>query len=1254
VTCGSSSDTTAAVQVTVNPTLAAGTYTINSAAPTTGTNYQSFTAAVNALKCGISGPVTFNVVASSGPYTEQVTVPAINGASATNRITFNGNGTTLQFAPITSARHVLKLDGADYISIKNLKIVSTSVDFGWGVHLMNGADYDSIVNCRIDLSAVTNVTSTNSGGIIGSNSATSVTTAGNNANYLKVINDTIVGGYQGIIVYGNSGSVDAVQNDYIGNVIQDFYSTGIQVNHHDKPIIRNNDIHRRNRVAVTTFTGIELGGSTRAAVVEKNRIHDTHNAASTQSGAAYGIFSTANDAAAGFENIISNNLIYNFNSLTGTIYGLYNSSSDGQYYYHNTVSLDYASATSGTTRGFYQVTTATNIRLMNNNITIGRGGTGAKHALYFGATTTASTITSNYNNLYVSSTAGTNFTGYLAVPTPAASYGTLQEWQGTGNDANSVAFDPGYSATSSTTGDFRPTNPQLDNKGTNVGITTDIMGVTRNTGTPDIGAYEFTIPVCTSPPTAGNATATSTSVCATAAVELSLTGNTSGVGQTYQWQSSSTQNGTYTNIGNPMALPDTIVRPTVTTFYRVAVTCGGQTRTSEPIGVTVNPPHAGGTFTINSAAPASTTNFQTFASAMSAIKCGITGPVMFNVAAGSGPYNEQIALDTIIGVSATNRITINGNGAVLNFNSSNGENRAGIRLNGTDYVTINNLVINSTSTGSVTTEFGFGIQIVGDADFNRINGVTININKASTSTNFAGIAVSNTNSSATTTGGSADSLVITNNTITGGYYGITMVGLSTALIQNNVIRNNVIRDFYLYGIYVNGTNNALIEKNDISRPTRVGASDFYGVYLTSISTNARVSKNRIHDPFRAENSNTNSAYGIYFTSADATAGNENVVSNNVIYSFKGGGIQYGVYNSTSDYARYYHNTILLDDQSYTGTSVTRGFYQLTTATGLDIKNNIIKIARGGAGAKHVLYFGATTTASTFTSDYNNLVISSTGGTTNAISYVATPTPAVTYTTLADWKNAGYDQNSHDLEPSFTDTTAGNLTPTNAALDNKGTNVGITTDIVDRTRAGTPDIGAYEFPAAPVPVTLLNISAVKNRNDVVVNWSTAQEINSRHFIVERSLDAINFTAAGTVDAMNNTNSISSYSFNDMNAVRQATGSLIYYRLKMVDRDGQFRYSPVVSVRLDKDAGNLFSVYPNPILSVAYLNAEVAATEAVTIRVSDAQGKIVSAKTIRLNAGNNVVPLDNVVTLKSGIYFLNFEAGGKRNVVKIVKQ
>ena len=113
-----------------------GTYTIDAKSAASSTNYQSFTSIFGDMfngtrtdggtsnGSGISGAVTINVVSGSGPYTEQVTIKQISGISATNTIVVNGNGNTIQFsATSSSTSHTILFDGADYVTIDNLKIL---------------------------------------------------------------------------------------------------------------------------------------------------------------------------------------------------------------------------------------------------------------------------------------------------------------------------------------------------------------------------------------------------------------------------------------------------------------------------------------------------------------------------------------------------------------------------------------------------------------------------------------------------------------------------------------------------------------------------------------------------------------------------------------------------------------------------------------------------------------------------------------------------------------------------------------------------------------------------------------------------------------------------------------------------------------------------------------------------------------------------------------------------------------------------
>lgn len=1054
VGCTNSGATAPSASVLVTtPTAVSGTFTINKAIPTGGNNFQSFNDAYNYLKCGINGPVVFEVVSGSGPYDEQLIMQPVPGASATNTITFNGNGNTLSFKSTnTNERAVIKLNGADYVIFDNLVITaegSSSSEYGFGVQLLNDADFNIINNCTINIDAVS--TSSDYAGIVVSNSATSATgTGAAKCDYNRFSNNTINGGYYGITLVAGNPEANG-NNKILNNTIKEFYSYGIYIHGSYNVLIEGNTITRPARAAVSDFYGIYFTNLSTKANITRNIITNPFGGVPSSTSTFYGIYFSSVASLVTFENIVSNNLIYNLSG-SGSAYGIYNSASGSAWYYHNTISMD-GSATATTsanvTRGFYQTSTANGLEFRNNIITISRGGLSAKTAIYLN--TDATTIVSNKNNFYISSTTGTNNIGYSGT-----AYSSLVKWQtATSNDLNSVSTDPIY--TDSTAGNFMPRNSSIDNLGEPVGISQDINNAARSTSTPDLGAYEFTPPPCTVPPTGGTATVRETPACSDTPVMLGVTGNSLGAGQTFQWQTSYTAAGTYENLGGLLTNPDTVIlAPNVSLYYRLAVTCGGQTSYSAPVLLTINDPLVAGTYTINKNAPASATNFVSFNAAKDAMNCGITGPVVFNVVPDSGPYNEQLILNPVRGASDVNTITFNGNGNTIKFSSSETSERAVIKFNGADHITFDSLVIDATGSGT----YGYGIQFINDADSNIVKKCTINLNKTSTSTNYGGIIMSASATSATATGATlCDFNTIANNTINGGYYGITLAGSSSSYIENNTITNNKINDFYSSGIYINGNFKTLIEGNNIARPTRTNSTTAEGIYVTGSSKGLRISKNRIHNGFGGMTSSTSTFYGIYFTGVDAPTDNENIVSNNLIYNINGSGTAYGIYNSGSNNASYYHNTISLDVASSTTTSATYGFYQTTEAEGIELKNNLITITRGGTGNKFAMYFNTTSTK--FTSDYNNFYVS---GSAAYVGYYSSANKA----TLSDWQAAtGKDLVSGVVDPLYSSPATGNFKPSSPLLDNRGTNVNIATDIEELARnTSAPDVGAYEFAVPP--------------------------------------------------------------------------------------------------------------------------------------------------------------------------------------------
>ncbi len=1070
VTCSNStqSATTASVLVTT-PGLVSGTFTINSGQPTGGTNFASFNDAYSYIRCGINGPVVFNVNPTSGPYTEQLIITPVFGASATNTVTFNGNGRQLRFTSTNgNERAVIKLNGADHFIFDSLQITATgsaATDFGFTVQLLNGADSNTFRKCTIEANAVS--TSTNFTPVVISSSATSATATGSaNCDGNTFSDNTITGGYYSITNVGSS-TVANQNNRFIRNKIQEFYIYGIYMNGTFNSLIEANDISRPTRTATATAAyAIYFTGLSTNARINGNYIHSLYDALPTTTNDAYGIYFTSVDALAGLENRVTNNVIYDIKS-NGALYGIYNISSDNVFYYHNTISFDDANSTAVATeltRGIYQTTTSAGIEIKNNLITLNRGGATVRAGLHFAST--ASVIVSNNNNVSYTPSASANYGVW-----GTANQATLANWQAASTqDANSVSIAPSY--LNLATGNLKPTAPAMNDLGAPVGVTTDVIGVSRSATTPDMGAWEFDVPACATPPTPGDATSSvSAPICPNEPVSLGLNNNSYGTGQTYQWQSATSLAGPWTNIGPSQTNPNYNLNPTTTLYYRCAVTCSGNTTFSTPVQVVVNALFPAGTYTINRLQPTAGTNFNSFNAAYAALRCGIAGPIVFNVVAGSGPYNEQVNMNYVQGTSAVNTVTFNGNGETITFLSTNTAQRAVFKLSGTDYFIFDSLVV--VPQGSTTSDFGYGFHLTNGADSNIIRKCTITLNTTSTSTNFAGI-VNSAGDTPTTSGlNESDGNIFEKNTITGGYYGITLVGSTTNAVGNNKVIDNTIRDFYLYGIYALGNFNTQIESNRLTRPTRATPTSFFGIYLTSLNVKVNITKNRIFNPFGADPGSTSTFYGVYLTGVDALGGLENVISNNAIYDVRSAGAIYGVYNSSSDNAWCYHNTISFDDAAATTTSSAFAFYQITAAAGLDYKNNLISIARGGQGTKFGLYFA--TTATTYTSNNNNFYLT---GPQSHVGFNGT-----NRTTLAAWQAAStQDANSATLNPFYTDVATGDLKPRSVALDNKATPVGITTDIVNASRsATTPDIGAWEFavPNCIAPPTAGNATATPN-------------------------------------------------------------------------------------------------------------------------------------------------------------------------------
>ncbi len=175
---------------------------------------------------------------------------------------------------------------------------------------------------------------------------------------------------------------------------------------------------------------------------------------------------------------------------------------------------------------------------------------------------------------------------------------------------------------------------------------------------------------------------------------------------------------------------------------------------------------------------------------------------------------------------------------------------------------------------------------------------------------------------------------------------------------------------------------------------------------------------------------------------------------------------------------------------------------------------------------------------------------------------------------------------------------------------------------------------------PLPVNFVDFTANISGDNVVLDWQVTNEVNNNHYDIEQSTGA-SFSKVGTVNATVG-GGIKNYGFTHTTPTKNATN---YYRIKQVDNDGKFSYSPIRSVRFDSKT--VLTVSPNPASS--FIN--ISSTQSnINIAIFDGNGKKVATKL--LTSGNARIDISG---LSSGTYIVIAESNGATVASKkIVKQ
>ncbi|MBS1509591.1 MAG: T9SS type A sorting domain-containing protein [Bacteroidetes bacterium] len=167
----------------------------------------------------------------------------------------------------------------------------------------------------------------------------------------------------------------------------------------------------------------------------------------------------------------------------------------------------------------------------------------------------------------------------------------------------------------------------------------------------------------------------------------------------------------------------------------------------------------------------------------------------------------------------------------------------------------------------------------------------------------------------------------------------------------------------------------------------------------------------------------------------------------------------------------------------------------------------------------------------------------------------------------------------------------------------------------------------------LPLRLLSFTGNVNQQQNVLQWVTSDEINTKNFEVEWSINGVDFTSIGTIPSAHNSTANKTYSF----VHKTPAEGINYYRLKMTDLDGHYTYSATIKMIIQFTSTTV-TVFPNPVSDVAVLHIQSAQNGVLQLQMHGADGKLVQTKSVPLSKGNNRVEW-NLIQLPSGIYLVS---------------
>ncbi len=174
----------------------------------------------------------------------------------------------------------------------------------------------------------------------------------------------------------------------------------------------------------------------------------------------------------------------------------------------------------------------------------------------------------------------------------------------------------------------------------------------------------------------------------------------------------------------------------------------------------------------------------------------------------------------------------------------------------------------------------------------------------------------------------------------------------------------------------------------------------------------------------------------------------------------------------------------------------------------------------------------------------------------------------------------------------------------------------------------------------LPIILTNFTTKVDGNNVALYWQVESDLTTNYFEIEKSSDRLSFN---TIAKINGSNSSIARKYNYVD--EKAYGKSLFYRLKMVDKDGTTTYSNIQSVNVKNDDNFVSNIFPNPAKKGQDINVEIVSNieQTASFIIVNTDGKIISVKEKNINIGYNKIGLKMSNFIATGNYYMQVKMG-----------